>query len=440
MIFGASVNAVTIFFACAMAMILLSVIYSLSLLVLSQRSPEWDQPAADLPIDPDMLVVFVIPALNEGRVIRASIDRLLQLDHPGPYRVLVIDDGSDDDTAQIVAAYTDPRVHLLRRTLPDCRNGKGEALNAAYRHLIGESGIVDRDPDQVVVAILDADGRLDPTALTHVLPRFADPTIGGVQIGVRINNRRRNWLARMQDFEFVVFADVFQRARRRFGSVGLGGNGQFMRLSALMSLGSAPWSRSLTEDLDLGVRLITAGWRNEYVHQVAVHQQGVVKGRRLLRQRTRWFQGHLQAWSLLPAVGRGTTGAQRRDLVFHLFAPLLVLLASLLTVSFLLGVTARVIGSALGQSDLIGWWMLGVYALSFLPTVPFAVIYWTHERRNRLNLLQALLLGHSYVIYATIWYAAGWRATGRALIGRAGWAKTAREIESKPSAVPAQPA
>ncbi len=46
-------------------------------------------------------------------------------------------------------------------------------------------------------------------------------------------------LARMQDMEFVIYTEVFQRGRRHLGSVGLGGNGQFMRLSAMLSLGPA---------------------------------------------------------------------------------------------------------------------------------------------------------------------------------------------------------
>jgi len=74
--------------------------------------------------------------------------------------------------------------------------------------------------------------------------------------------------------KFVIYTEVFQRGRRHLGSVGLGGNGQFVRLSALRSLGPAPWTRSLTEDLDLGVRLAAAGWRNEYCRTAAVHQQG----------------------------------------------------------------------------------------------------------------------------------------------------------------------
>ena len=82
-----------------------------------------------------------------------------------------------------------------------------------------------------------------------------------------------------------------------------------MRLSALVSLGDSPWSKSLTEDLDLGVRLLSLGWRNEFCHTAAVHQQGVTELGRLIRQRSRWFQGHLMSIRLVPKVLREVPGA-----------------------------------------------------------------------------------------------------------------------------------
>ena len=252
----------------------------------------------------------MMPCLNEEKVILNSLHRLLSI--PGDdFGVLVIDDGSDDRTVEVLSDVLGERVWLLSRKPPQARQGKGEALNAGIRYLLDSGRLADRDPDNVVVVVVDADGQLDPQSIEQVRPYFADPVVGAVQIGVRINNREQSRLARMQDMEFVVYTEVFQRGRRHLGSVGLGGNGQFMRLSAMMSLGPSPWTRSLTEDLDLGVRLIAAGWRNEYCPSVAVHQQGVVELRRLIRQRTRWFQGHLQSWKLIPLVLRRVPGRAR---------------------------------------------------------------------------------------------------------------------------------
>src|SRR6185312_5621229 len=132
------------------------------------------------------------------------------------------------------------------------------------------------DPDDVIICVVDADGRLDSHVLEEVNPHFDDPATGAVQVGVRMYNRKQGLLPRLQDMEFVVYGEIFQLARRHIGSVGMGGNGQFMRLSALDSLAGSAWSDCLTEDLDLGVRLLAHGWTNVHCPTAAVHQQAVL--------------------------------------------------------------------------------------------------------------------------------------------------------------------
>ena len=381
--------------------------------------------------------VFLMPCLNEELVIARSLQRLLSMPAAN-FAVMVIDDGSDDGTAAAVSGIADERVWLLGRKLPNARQGKGEALNDAIAQLVSSGRLAGRDPDDVIIAVVDADGHLDPHALADVSEFFADPAVGAVQIGVRINNRDHSMLARMQDMEFVIYTEVFQRGRRHLGSVGLGGNGQFVRLSALRSLGPAPWTRSLTEDLDLGVRLAAAGWRNEYCRTAAVHQQGVVEIKRLIRQRARWFQGNLQSWRLIPLVLRSMPGRNGADLLFLLSSPALVLIASLLTVSFTVVLANCVVLAATGQEP-FGWWVAATYALILGPALAYAGVYWKQERDTGLRLVKAFWLAHLYVGYSMIWYASGWRAAVRAVRGQTGWAKTDR-VADGPAATPATPA
>jgi cellulose synthase/poly-beta-1,6-N-acetylglucosamine synthase-like glycosyltransferase len=381
----------------------------------------------------DLFFVFMMPCLNEEKVIFNSLQRLLSISGDD-FVVLVIDDGSDDNTVDVVSSVLGERVWLLSRKLPRARQGKGEALNAAVHYLIGSGHLAGRDPDSVIVVVVDADGRLDPQSIEQVRPYFADPAIGAVQIGVRINNREQSRLARMQDMEFVIYTEVFQRGRRHLGSVGLGGNGQFMRLSAMMSLGPSPWTQSLTDDLDLGVRLIAAGWRNEYCPAVAVHQQGVVGLRRLIRQRSRWFQGHLQSWKLIPLVLRSAPRRARADLIYHLSSPAVLLIASLLSASFLLSLANSAVIAAEGRNPL-GWWIASTYALTTGPALAFGFVYWLRERSNGVGLLRTAVFAHMYVCYGMMWYASGWWAVVRTLRRRTGWAKTDRVAEP-----PAQPA
>lgn len=409
--------------------VLITLGYMLVLFALSRR-----QRAADLPAPAAIQYAFVVPCLNEEQVIGATLDSLVPL-LTGDDLVLVIDDGSDDRTPEIVLAHPSARVHLLRRELPHARLGKGSALNHAIRHLAASGLLGERSADDVVIAVFDADGRISPEAMSAVAGHFRDPRLGAVQIGVTMRNATTNLLARLQDMEFVVFTEIFQRARQQIGSVGLGGNGQFVRLSALESLGEDPWSDCLTEDLDLGLRLLLRGWRNSYCPTVAVDQQAVTELRRWLRQRARWFQGHLQCWRLIPAVLRShLPGKASSDVVWYLLLPVLVLLlpAAILPlwiafVALLIAEPGRAVGLLLHDHGLP---IALAYLLCFGPSYPYAFVYWL---RGRMGLGRAVLLAHAFELYSHLWLISGWWAIGRMVRGKRGWEKTARVAEAPAS-------
>ncbi len=382
-------------------------------------------PAAARGAADGFLFIFLVPALNEARVIGQTLDRLLAL--PVSHcLVIVIDDGSDDGTGRLVESHGDLRVRLLRRELPDARRGKGAALNAGFHRVLQEAG--DWPADKVLVGIMDADGRLDPQAPDRVADFFADADVGAVQIGVRISNRQDSVLARLQDMEFVTHTDVFQGARDVWGVAGLGGNGQFVRLAAYLDLAPAPWTDGLTEDLEQGLRLICAGWRIRYRRDVAVHQQGLISARRLLRQRSRWFQGHLQAWRQIPGVIRHAPLRTVPHLLHILMVPVLLLANAALLgalVTMLSGIAVSPgLRSGIGRPEVfLGWYWL-TFALAVFVTVSVYA-----RREPGLRPLKVALLGHAFALYSLLWMVAGYWALGRILRGRQSWHKTERLIE-----------
>ncbi len=411
--------------------VLVSLSYTLAIFLMSRRK----RPQMMAPPD-NLFFVFVVPCLNEELVIGRTLDALCTL--PGEnYAVLVVDDGSEDDTASVVASYDSDRVWLLERKPPNAREGKGEALNAAYRYLRDSDVLSHLDPKDVIIAIFDADGRIEPNALFEVGSHFRNPQMGAVQIGVRMYNARDNLLTRIQDVEFVTFTEVFQRGRQRVGSVGLGGNGQFTRLSALQTLGDSPWTDCLTEDLDLGIRLLCNGWTNSYCSTSFVSQQGVTKFSRLVRQRARWFQGHMQCWKRIPLVLKSTNLPDKAvwDLVYHLSSPSLVLLMTFPLLIFVLSLAAITMQSPGGLVDLFtargGLLLAGWYLLSFGLAPFYAFVYWLRDRNT--PFLKALGYAHVYNLYSYMWFLAGWIAVFRILTGRRGWAKTKRTPEAQAS-------
>ncbi len=384
-------------------------------------------PPAPERVPDELLWVFVVPALDEETTIADSVARLVGLDLQHRI-VLVVDDGSTDRTPEILAAVDDPDLVVLRRDAPDARRGKAAALNAAWRHLA--SDVLAKGPyagwrrEDVVVSIVDADGRIGESS-----PRFvaawitAYEQVGGVQTLVRIYNRR-GFLTWCQNIEFSIYAHLFQLGRTAWGTAGMGGNGQFNRLSALDDVAdvAGPWRDVLTEDQDLGLRLIEHGWHNVQEVRATVDQQGLGNLRRLYRQRTRWAQGNLQALARLGAAARSPVGATARcDLVFYLLGPLLQALIGI-------GFAASIVVWLLADVPLVPstvLMMVFFYAIGFGGAIVGMLA--RSQTRSIGAIAWAVVLVQPYAVYSWLIFPVLVRATARLLAGRGSWAKTARE-------------
>ena len=112
-------------------------------------------------------VYFLIAALNEQEVIGRTVASLLT--RSASAHVIVVDDGSDDQTGPIARSCGE-RVITLRRDLPEARQGKGAALNFGFATVVSHVRQRGLDPARIVVCVMDADGRLSADALRHVVP------------------------------------------------------------------------------------------------------------------------------------------------------------------------------------------------------------------------------------------------------------------------------
>ncbi|MCA3748367.1 MAG: glycosyltransferase [Rubrobacter sp.] len=395
--------------------VLFVALYGYALAALATRSSE---PRPGDALDSGLLFVLLVPALNEEQVISRTLSSLLRL--RGNFIVLVIDDDSDDGTAEAVQPFLqNPRVRLLRQPPEEARRGKGHVLNAGLaavrRMRISEYF----GAHNIVVTVFDADARVEPGFLDAITPYFADPRVVGVQSAVRMYNADANLLTFWQNLEFAIWGRVMCRAKNLLGSATLGGNGQCVRLSALERLGEEPWQpASLTEDLDLSLRLLASGGGLlRFCPSATVWQEAVPELGRLVRQRSRWMQGHLVCWQHLPRLLRGALPLRARlDLAVFLLLPATVLpvgLATLLSWQQLL-------------SGFGGWSLSTLaltYALGFV-VAPLAASYLVKVEGR--GLLRSLAHGHLFVFYSLVWFLSSVAAWWNILLGRRGWAKTAR--------------
>jgi hypothetical protein len=110
-------------------------------------------------------ISIVLPVYNGADVIARTLEGVLALDYPADRRqIVVVSDGSTDQTDDIVSSFADRGVELVR--LPR-RQGKTAAENAARLHLTGE-----------IVVNTDASVGLHPAAVKHLVAAFDDPSVG----------------------------------------------------------------------------------------------------------------------------------------------------------------------------------------------------------------------------------------------------------------------
>jgi 1,2-diacylglycerol 3-beta-glucosyltransferase len=410
-----------VLFIVAFVVIVLMLLWTGALFVRGQRARR--RPPEAPPDDADPFTwVFLVPALNEELTIADSVGRLRALELRATH-IVAIDDGSDDGTPAALGALAGPGLHVLRREPPDARKGKAAALNYAWRRL--PELVAGADADEVIVCVVDADGRLSADAPRYAAASFAaDAEVGGVQSLVRIYNRTGplTWL---QDVEFGVYGSLFQAGRTAWGTAGMGGNGQFNRLSALNAIADhdGPWHDRLTEDQDLGLRLIGAGWKGRQELRAVVSQQGLNNVRKLFRQRTRWSQGNLQAMGLLGTVWRAPVGLiPRAEQTAYLLMPFWQGLIGL----------SLVVAAALAIFDVAPLWdggpweeLVFFYLLGFGGTMMGCVARGASQ--GVLGALRGLLIAQVYAFYSWLLWPVLVRSAWRQLTERRDWAKTERE-------------
>jgi cellulose synthase/poly-beta-1,6-N-acetylglucosamine synthase-like glycosyltransferase/spore germination protein YaaH/peptidoglycan/xylan/chitin deacetylase (PgdA/CDA1 family) len=225
------------------------------------------------------LISVLIPCFNEEKVIESSVRRILASNW-SRLEVLVLDDGSQDHTAQVVReAFADePRVTLMSFD----NGGKARALNRGLARAQGD-----------VVVALDADTLFPPDTLGRLARWFVDPRVGAVAGNALVGNRN-NLITRWQALEYVTAQNLERRALAALGAVTVvpGAVGAWRR-EALSQLGGYP-DDTLAEDQDLTIAIQRAGWRVEFDPAARAYTEAPETVGGLLKQRFRWSFGTLQ--------------------------------------------------------------------------------------------------------------------------------------------------
>ena len=374
---------------------------------------------------------LLIPAHNEESVLDETLETVLNLDYPSElFEVIVINDSSVDQTERVARRLQKKYSNLKVLTTPanNGGRGKGAALNVGFADfLLTWRGVEIRPRHRWIIGVFDSDAIPKLDILKKVSFQFNDLNVGGVQTLVRIKNAKTSFLAKLQDIEFLAFARVMQFARTSYsGAVALGGNGQFVRATALdataLKQQEEYWSQSsLTEDLELGVRLLTKKWKNVYIDTTFVSQEGTETLYAMFRQRERWAWGTLQTlkrFVLRPSFWRKKFSLRTKlDIsvyLIHVLIPILVFLCWAWSSLAILGI--------IGVSNFFPFVITFSIGFSFIPL--FAYGLWKQRAEYpRWQIIPLVFLTAAYTYH---WIPVVMSAIVKILTTKPKWVKTPR--------------
>lgn len=300
----------------------------------------------------DGFVSIIVPAYNAAATIGACVEALSQQDYPGPYEIIVVDDGSGDDTAAI-ARQAGATVITTPRGRP------ASARNTGIRAARGD-----------IICFTDADCIPHADWLRCITEPLSDPSVAGCK-GIYAT-RQRSLVARFVQLEYedkydymrpqpaIDFIDTYSCAYRR---------------TVLLANGGFDERFHFAEDQELSFRLAGHGYRMVFQESAVVDHHHVATMAAYLRKKT--IIGYWKA-----QIVRRFRGKRIRDSHTPQVMKVQIILATLFLGLFGAGAGGALWGTKRPFSA--GAWLLapaGLVALAFLyTTLPFIAKAWPKDR------------------------------------------------------------
>jgi cellulose synthase/poly-beta-1,6-N-acetylglucosamine synthase-like glycosyltransferase len=219
-----------------------------------------------------------MPAYNEENYIVASIRTLLDLEYPKDrLELIVVDDGSTDNTYRVAKAFEGPNVRVLTKE----NGGKGAALNFGIRQARGE-----------LVATMDADSYVTRGTIRELIPYFADKDVMAVTPAVKIRESG-SWLKEFQRVEYLMI--LFSRKLLSFiDSVPVTpGPFSMFRRGVFEKVGYFD-EHNLVEDQEIALRIQAANYKIRSSMTADVYTEPPDNMKDLIKQRVRWQRGGIR--------------------------------------------------------------------------------------------------------------------------------------------------
>ncbi len=289
-------------------------------------------------------VSVVMAVYNGAAFLREKLESVIALNYPRDLvEIIIVSDGSTDDTDVIAGEFQDRGVRLIRLQ----RGGKAAGLNAALREATGE-----------ILFFTDVRQPLEAQALAHLVANFADPTVGAVTGEMRL---LRGDTGEQADMDLYWRYELW--AREQHSRIDSCFNTTGCIYAMRRSLAEPIPPDTLSDDAILPLRAFFQGYRVIFDTEAIAYDYPAVSGTEF-RRRLRTLAGLWQVHARLPKLFSGSN-RMRLHFLSHKFARLMLPWAILLIFASTLALPASSFQRFLIGNELI------LIALAFLdPLVP----------------------------------------------------------------------
>lgn len=230
-------------------------------------------------------VTLIFAAFNEEKIIAKKIENSLALDYPKElFQILVADDGSTDQTTQIIKEYESKGVEILSFRQ---RRGKLAAIKDAVKNAKGE-----------IIIFSDADNFYQPNMLYEMLKYFSDPQVGAVSGGRNVIGTSN--LGTSESL-YWKYEELIKKFESRIGNcIGVAGD----LLAIRKNLYNSPPSGIINDDVYIAFSILKQDFRVVYAPNARSYHPVAESFQQEVERRTRMVAGRYQtifsAWDILP--------------------------------------------------------------------------------------------------------------------------------------------
>lgn len=222
-------------------------------------------------------ISFLIPAHNEGKHLRKTINSILNSGYRGKKEIIIIDDGSTDDTSEIIKEF---KKKQLIKSIKTNHVGKSKALNKGLK-------LARYD----IIVTLDGDTEIEKYSMDKLLIPLKDKRVAATTGAIKVANNKKilSWFQRVEYLYYSLYKSLCDRID---GVICASGTFSAIRKKYLTEGFS---SNLYSEDIDSTINLIKNGYKVRYTPEAVAYTFVPENVRTLARQRTRWCKGCIQA-------------------------------------------------------------------------------------------------------------------------------------------------